>query len=429
MSPIHLTLSLIRIPRLFLSLFLVPVALSLVIVGFQLSLSALFLAGQERGKTDDLANTFSAQRKPGWLRTTLLGGTVPDHAQVCYWKTDNRTQRLVPLDPSCFLERYDVVIEPEILETIPIGKYQSYFDGSFSKIHVCEGCLTDLVLWKHESKTRIDIRSFFALALFQGIDMSEDVRAGYRVAIDAKKAIEDATGERYLIFTGFQEGAPLSSVTLTFIIIINICGLIITALWLAIKAHRRVLDYFSHSGALLPLVAACGARCFYSAVWLLTVLRVVSFLGAAVPIGIITFRSLISESDDLFLFPNSPLTMTFWLIALASCLALTTLIASIAELKAHHSLRSFKYKILPMLLCMVGGIIWGLTFIFETGYSQYIRSFLTVLPILGLAPIIMAPIFSPPLVSLIVHVALTAALFLFSLEKNAEWFAAHLDDI
>jgi hypothetical protein len=41
----------------------------------------------------------------------------------------------------------------------------------------------------------------------------------------------------------------------------------------------------------------------------------------------------------------------------------------------------------------------------------------------------MAPIFSPPLVSLIVHVALTAALFFFSLEKNSEWFAAHLDDI
>jgi hypothetical protein len=429
MSPIHLTLSLIRIPRLFLSLFLLPVALSLVIVGLQVSLSALFLAGEQRGKTENLQNTFSGIKKPGWLRVALLGGTLPDHARVCYWETDQRSGQLTPLDSSCFLERYDIVIDPEVLKIIPLARYQSYLDGSFTKIHVCKGCLTDLVLWRHNGENRIDIRSFFALALFQGIDLSDDVRAGYTAAIDAKKAIEDATGERYLVFSGFQEGAPLSSVTLTFIIIINVCGLIITALWLAIKAHRKVLDYFSHSGALLPLVAACGARCFYSSVWLLTVLRVVAFLGAAVPIGIITFGSMLSESEDLFFFPNSTLTMSFWLISLVSCLALTTLIASIAELKAHHSLTSFKYKILPMLLCMIGGILWGLTFVFETGYSQYIRSFLTVLPILGLAPIVMAPIFSPPLVSLIVHVALTAALFLFSLEKNSEWFAAHLDDI
>jgi hypothetical protein len=429
MGPLHLTLSLIRIPRLFLALFLVPVILSLVIVGLQFSLSALFLAGQEHGKTKTLENTFAGPKKPGWLRIALLGGTVPEQAKICYWDTDKRTGDLAPLDPSCFLERYDVVIDPAVFETTPLSKYQSYLNGSFTKIHVCKGCLTDLVLWKHNGEIRVDIRSFFALALIQGIDMSDDVRAGYSAAIDAKKEIEKATGERYLVFSGFQEGAPLSSVTLTFIIIVNICGLIITALWLAIKAHRKVLDYFSHSGALLPLVAACGARCFYSSVWLLTVLRVVAFLGAAVPIGIITFGSLISEKDEIFFFPNSTLTMTFWLISLVSCLALTTLIASIAELKAHHSLTSFKYKILPMLLCMIGGILWGLTFVFETGYSQYIRSFLTVLPVLGLAPIIMAPIFSPPLVSLIVHVALTTALFLFSLEKNSEWFAAHLDDI
>jgi len=429
MSPLHLTLSLIRIPRLFLSLFLVPVALSLLIVGLQVSVSALFLAGQERGKTTTQENTFAGPKKPGWLRVALLGGTVPEEAKVCFWETDKSTGNIAPRDPSCFLERYDVVIDPVILETIPLSRYQTYLNGSFTKIHVCSGCLTDIVLWKHNREIRLDLRSFFALALIQGIDLSDDVRAGYKAAIDAKKEIENATGTRYLVFSGFQEGAPLSSLTLTFIVIINVCGLIITALWLAIKAHRKVLDYFSHSGALLPLVAACGAHCFYSSVWMLTVLRVIAFLGAAIPIGIITFGSLITEKDELFFFPNSTLTMSFWLISLVSCLALTTLIASIAELKAHHSLTSFKYKIIPMFLCMIGGILWGLTFVFETGYSQYIRSFLTVLPILGLAPIIMAPIFSPPLVSLIVHVALTAALFLFSLEKNSEWFAAHLDEI
>jgi hypothetical protein len=428
-SPLHLTLSLIRIPRLFITLFLVPILFSFVIVGLQVGVSSVFIKSLDRTKTKTAITTMSAKGKGSWIRKSLLGGTINKNATLCYWRSETPDGIPVPIDPNCKLERYDIVLDPNLLAKTPIIDYQKIFNGSFNQIHICAGCATDLVIWKEKEKTRLDIRSFFALALLGGIDLNEEMREGYLQALQSKAQLEEATGERYLLLSGFQNAAPLKSVTLTFVIILNISGLIITALWLAIKAHRKVLDYFSHSGSLLPLVAACGARCFYTSLWMLTILRVIAFLGAAIPFGILSFSSLIGEDDGFFFFPNGPLTFTFWLLALVSCLALTTLVASIAELKQNHSLTSLRYKIVPMLACSLGGAIWGLTFIFETGWSQYIRTFITVLPVAGLAPVVMAPIFSPPLLALFIHVALTLSLLLFSVEKNSAWFAAHLDDI
>ena len=54
---------------------------------------------------------------------------------------------------------------------------------------------------------------------------------------------------------------------------------------------------------------------------------------------------------------------------------------------------------------------------------------LTGTPVLGIAPILIAPIFKPMVDVLTVHSILTILVCLYVLRANAHWFAAHLEEL
>lgn len=430
---LRLTWCFLRIPRLLATLLLAPVATTVLIVILQLFVSVLFLqAPSSRGESVvATGNRLQSgdEKQPSWFREILIGDKSFTKAlKTCVWSSDEQSDKLTPPSPECALQRYDVVVTPQVANEYGIAAYEELFRGLFRAIHICDGCVTDIIIWRDEGKIQTYFRSFLGFVLFQEVHLRGGIQKRFDEVQAAQKELKKRIGERFFDLTGFREPTKLSSFQAKIIIILNIGMGIVTALWLALKAHRRVLDYLSHSGVLLPLVAAVGKSTFYSSVWLLTLIRVGAFVFATVPIGIVVFIDIIKD-PAAFPFFGRPFAFVGWGCAVVASFSLAALIASVAELKHHHDLFNFHYKLGPLLASSLGGLLWLSTFFIELPVMQTIRGIIGIIPIVGIAPIILAPAFEPYWYVLVVNTVGTIAIIVFVARYNARWFGAHLDDI
>jgi len=289
---------------------------------------------------------------------------------------------------------------------------------------VCRSCRPDVVITPTDSGVSSEIYSLWGLIV---VNLVRFNRSSYLEGLKQIEQVAEIFGQRTLHLSGLAESINLNRAYTHLAIAINFAGLIIVALWLALKAHRKVLDYFARSGALLPLVAATGHRTFYGAIWLLTLCRVGAFLGAAVPMTYVGFVALLSERDRAEFFSGERTIV--WLAAVTASLGLATLIASIAELKHRHSLLSIIYKYVPVVVCFIGGTVWGLTFFFDSTLAHILRAITTAVPLVGMAPVLLGPVLKPATLTLVLHFALSLVVLIVALRHNSRWFAAHLEEI
>jgi hypothetical protein len=430
---LRLTFCFLRIPRLLATLLLAPVATTVLIVILQLFVSVLFLQAPN-SRTNLSATTgnsvqLSVDEQPSWFREILIGDpSFAKNLKICAWSKNPDTQKLDPPSADCQLERFDVVVTPDVVNQHGIAAYEELFRGLFRAVHICDGCGTDIIIWRSGAEIKTYFRSFLGLVLFQEVHLRGGIKKRFDDVQAAKQELKKRIGERYFDLTGFREPTRLSSFQAQIVIILNIGLGIVTALWLALKAHRRVLDYLSHSGVLLPLVAAVGKSTFYSSVWLLTLIRVGAFVLATVPIGLLVFLDVVSDSAA-FPFYGRPLAFVGWSCAVIASFSLAALIASVAELKHHHDLFNIHYKLGPLLASSLGGLLWLSTFLIEFPGAQTIRSIIGTIPIVGIAPILLAPAFEPYWYVLGVNTIGTIAIIILVARYNARWFGSHLDDI
>jgi hypothetical protein len=431
MKALRLVWSLIRIPRLFISLLLFPLFLSLVVVYIQLLVTGVVLSSTKIKTAEQVKAGLAARRESSFARRFLLKTNEPlTSINVCRW-TGSADKEQPPPGKECELSPYDVAIFTSNPEKYDSSEYEKIFLGNFRRIHIChKKCRTDVVLAFNDDGTpEVHFFSVLGAALFEYVSIS-DLQVEYRVkAVEERDHLRALIGKQFLHSAGLLRPVPLDDLRESFMMIINIASIVVISLWLALKAHRKVLDYFASSGALLPMVAATGKTSFYGAIWILTLLRVFAFLVASIPLCWATL-SAFSEKDvsDLF-FRGDRVAFVLWLVAVGVSIALATLIASIAELKHRHSVMSFIYRYFPLLLCFVGMGYWGLTFLIQTSTFSLLRDIISALPLVGMGPIILAPIFSPQYAVLIVNTVLTLILLIISVRSNVRWFAAHLEDI
>lgn len=205
--------------------------------------------------------------------------------------------------------------------------------------------------------------------------------------------------------------------------------LVVVGLWLALRSHRKVLDYFARNGALLPMVSACGKSSFYSALWLITLLRVGAFLLTAVPLSIAFFVNHFRDEQLENLMGPQGLEFVLWILALTASLSLAAVTASIAELKHRQHLLNILLKYVPTALAFLGAAFWGLSLLLEGAFIQFVRDTIATLPVIGMVPIILAPVFKPHLNVLALHTIIAAGVIVLVLKSNARWFAAHLEEL
>lgn len=418
--------ALLRIPQLFISLILFPLLLSLVLVGVQFVVSGIVVSSNTMDSSSfEEASTYWNEKS--FVRLLIYGSYDPlPPLKICRWiEIDGRE---IPPGEDCAPDRLDVAIRTESPALQDVSAFVPLFDGSFERLHVCATCKPDIIVTPGIGTAgTTETKSVFALALLRMAKYNTNVVEGYVKAVKNFDAVHSTLGNIKLSFPGFRAPVPISNAPKYIGIILNIAGMIIISLWLAVKAHRRVLEYFAKSGALMPLVVATGSGTFYSALWVLTFIRVAAFLFAVLPVTIFSLTQIAATLPGNGIFDNSFTEFAIWLLTLSCSFGLATLLASVADLKSRHTFIGWVYRYFPLTVCAVGAGLWAFLFLFEEAYL--VRDVISSLPIAGSLPILLAPVFQPRLDVLCLHFVLSGLLIALVMRYNTRWFAAHLEEL
>jgi len=432
MGSLRLAFSLIRIPRLFATLFLLPILLSIALVYIQLVLTGILLKVTPTD-ADDVEQHYKQAKELNLSRRILYGDSkrlAP--LKICRWvlrPTATHPEQEAPPGPECAPDRLDIAIQVKEPASFEAEEYRRIFEGNVERLHICRSCHPDLIITNADDSPRIDSYSLQALLVLSLVTFNDDVHAQYIAARQGYDRIRRLLGEIYFHAKDLRHPVKLNDLETSLALIFNIAFLIVISLWLALKAHRRVLDYFVRNGALLPMVAASGKNNFYSAIWILTLLRVAAFLSAAGPLTYYGFISIINKQKLQNFLGNDPLEFVLWALAIGASLSLATLVASIADLKHRRHIMTVVYRYIPLLVCFLGAILWLATLLFDQRIFGWLRSLIAALPVMGIAPVLVAPVFKPQLEVLVTHTLLTAGIMAVMLKQNARWFAAHLEEL
>jgi len=369
-----------------------------------------------------------------YLREILLGSKEPlAETKVCRWVRVKKNDAFVELPPSaeCSPDKLDIALIVNDPASFDPKEYLSLFGGNAKRVHLCHTCHPDVMIDLRSEEKLTKVTSVWGLLLL-GLGRNSKLVERRQEMSESVHQADSLMGTISFKTHSLLEEVPISDAPPLVALVFNILSLVVIALWLALKAHRRVLDYFARSGALLPMVAATGKGTFYGAVWVLTILRVFAFLGAGISATIFVFTEL-SESQgvsfgDSFL-QGSYLHIAVWLFAICGTFGFATLIASVSDLRQRHDWWSALYMSLPLIVCGIGSLIWASLFLFDTPITGGIRNVIVSLPVIGMTPMVLTPLFQPPLYVLIIHGTLAFIGVGILAKKNANWFAAHLEDL
>ena len=425
MNSLRIALCILRVPRLFLVFLFFPLLLSLVVVYLQLLVTGMF-AGVMLAKPETVEKVVNETKDSNFVRLILYGDPLPRPAiKECRWVLNAEGHELPT--PECQPDRLDVALQVEDPVSFDASSYLKMFNGNIERLHICRTCAPDIIIRPLKSPIETDIKSIWALSLVSVSMISPEIKSSRLDNYRSIKKLTGLLGQQVLLIPGLQKPISINAFGSLLLVITNGAFLVIMALWLALRSHRKVLDYFGRSGALLPLVSACGKESFYGALWFITILRVVAFLGAALPL---TVSHIIEMSDASHLkgfFGDSGWLIAFWVIALTGSLALAAVTSSMADLK-QNQISSLTLRYVPLLLAALGALVWSTTLLFEGPIALFTRQLITALPIAGLAPVLVVPVVTPKIAMLAVH-ALGSVLIIWGIFRhNARWFAAHLDE-
>ena len=427
----RLALALLRIPRLFISLLLFPLILSLMLMTAQLIGTTIILSQITR-TPEDMQKHVKTLQENSFLRKLVYGsGARLAAIEVCRWQgfsdEHGAVFELPPQTNTCMPDRLDVALHVKNPDEIDVTQYVELFNGNFERLHICQqDCKPDIVLHPEERPPRVNIYSLIGLLLVNQLSFDSPIEQEALTVFEKRYEFFRLLGTQFFMARGYEDPVQLSNISFEVSLLVSISSIIIIGLWLAVKAHRKVLDYFAKSGALFPMVAALGKSEFYSAIWIVTLLRVLTFLLATIPPTYFLFSSVGESEQWGGIFQKDIGHMILWIAALTSTFSLAALISSLADLKHRVYVFSFAYRFIPLMLAALGGAFWLFSFFFgESGII--LRHIIASLPIVSIIPIIIAPIFQPPLDIIAVNTLLTLILITALLRSNTRWFAAHLE--
>jgi hypothetical protein len=424
-SALHLSFCLIRIPHLALSLFVFPLLIGLAVVWVQLVITGVVLKqGDPTAKVLTPDGEVVGRQDFNLMRYVLFGAPGKRAPlMVCRWVVDAAGAE-VPPGIECAPDRLDVALQVTDPATFDPTVYGELFEGEIDRLHLCTSCHPDLVIRiDSQGEVLTESRSLFGL----GVVSLPFFKNQNKINQDVSSTL-GRFGEMRLFMPDVRDGIAISRLEASLPFVMNVSVLVLSALWLSVRAHRKVLDYFTRNDVLLPMVAACGKGRFYAALWILTLARVGCFLGASVPLVFFGLQE-VAGKDVFRSFEVPAHEQLIWIASLVSSFALAAIIASIAELKHRHTFFSIAYKIMPLLVALVGTALWGLSLLSESGAAGVARMTFAAIPVVGVAPLMFGPILKLPIVVLCSHLLAATLLMVVLLRRNARWFAAHLEEV
>ena len=405
-----------RVPKLFVSLFLFPLLIGLVISVIQLIVLGVLLLS--------VASTFSKEEKlsnpAGETFRDFLYGREAELGELRFCvHPDN--------GPECAIGELDVVVHASSLTSELEQKLRFWFEGATERVHICENCTGNIVIEPEQSTYIRDIWS--GVVMLIAIPHNQEMFHAY---VENKERFSQGVtlfGDISFNALGIEQPVHVNTFGIGTLLVLNIGFLVVVMLWLGLKAHRRVLDYFVESNALLPLVSACGKQSFYGAIWLLTFTRMCCFLAALIPTTLFTFFTYVDAQELGKIFSGSLWEMLLWFVVLSTSLSLLMIVGSIADLKRKVYVFSFLFRYIPIAIGFAGIALWMLTFLVGHPFARLVQYLMIVLPITGIAPVLFAPILPVRPELLVAHGILSFILVVLLTRRNAQWFAAHLEEV
>ncbi len=423
-NPFRVALAFVRIPRLCLSLLLGPLIIGIGLVGFQLVLTSAYFKLMDRS-AEDLEQDLSNRKHSQWLLEFLYGSSdsLPPIA-VCRWESES------PPSPDCSIQSFDVALQVSDPLTYDPVRYVQHFEGASRRLHVCRNCQADVTIAVAGDDSVTQLRGFMALGVaILAETFDRDISEQLVALKKASEGIETLYGVVLMRLGGVPSAINVTETEKAMVVIMNVGLFLVIALWLGLRAHRRVLDYFSRNGALLPLVAGIGKDSFYLAIWLITLLRVSAFLIACLPTTLYVLITAIRGGSAPSLAEMPLVTVALWLTAVVFSLVALTILVGVSELQHREVWVSWGYKYLPLVLCALGTLVWLWSILTSAHVAHDMQRFIGALPIVGLVPVLLTPIISVEPLVLTFHIAMSVALIVVCIRRNARWFAAHLEEV
>lgn len=428
MRSLHIAWSLVRIPHLAFSLFLFPLIIGLVIVGIQSFLTAMAITMAARDSKTTETN-LSQPQEESITRLLLFGDSIrrPDPI-ICRWVVDQNDIESAP-SKECLPDRLDIAIRTKTPLTFDPERYVRLFAGNVDRIHLCETCKPDVVIDPEASRNGITHSySVFGTLLALSPLWNPDLNKQQIRAVKERTQVKKTLGTHLLHLPETPDGIRLMDMGTALPIAMNITLFVLVALWLALKAHRKVLDYFARNDVLLPIVAACGQGPFYGALWILTGCRVVSFLVSGIVLVVLGFHEILAKGIGP-LIAGGWSRGFLWLIALVTTLGLATLVASVAELKHRHSFMTSLLRYIPIAVALIGALSWSASLLIPGAAGSVLRTVISSVPVLGMVPVLVAPMIDMSTSILATHGTIALFACILIARSNSRWFAAHLDQL
>lgn len=431
MKAVRVAISLILVPRVFLTLFIWPLVCGLFFVVASFVLTSALVSYEQGNQTVDSAEEFDTSGEAPIIRRLLFGSaeTLPEPL-VCRWLINEQGNE-VPATPNCRPDRLDAALIVSDPKTFDARAYQRLLNGNVQRIHVCRTCHPDISIYPEESPVRTEAKSIWSFWLvslaFNNPDRQSKRNESRRIWGETKEAL----GSIRVRVAGSLEPVRVMELFGPLFVTVNILVPAVAALWLALRAHRKVLDFFARGGALQPLVAGVGGQAFYRAMWILTAFRVATFLGGSF-LFLLWMVATDSDLQDTLAGSFTIPEICVWGLAVVSGLTLAAVIGSVSDLKARHSLWSVLYRYVPLVLCLAGGAIWGLSVLGDVWFEQacvVLRYFVSALPVIGLFPVSLGLVIKPPIYILLISAIGSLLLVTIIGRANAQWFARHLEEV
>ena len=430
MRSILLAFSFVRVPKLFVALLLWPLVIGLLVAGAQIFSSSLYLGIVNETPAQFERRIMAENPGDSWLRKQLFG-TDERFSSLLYCRWEMRGSSEVPPSELCAAKNLDIALQVQSPALFDAKTYADFFNGSTRAMHLCRSCRTDITIaHADQEKPETEISSLAALGVYMlaESDSDKDIKTHFVRAKESAEENKDLGGIVYLQTQGLSKKVNITDASSVMILVINTTFLLLVTVWLALRGHKKVLDYFVRNNALLPLVAACGKDTFYTSLWIVSLIRVAFFLLASLPATYLAFRFAVPD-HTLRLFIGEPSEFILWVAGIISSLCAVTIIASMAELKHRHFWASFLYKYLPLVLWAAGTSVWAATILIGSHHAAFIQNTIASLPVFGFSPLVLWPVFKLTTHALALHVLLSSALVFAILRRNSRWFAAHLEEL
>ena len=422
MESLRIAIALIRVPRLFLTILLFPLLMGFALAAGQLVITGLFLKTLNRTAAEIEGSQVLHQRKQ--FVAEYLRSEKFETAKICEWHGSHP-----PEDPACVIRPLDVAIQ-SASRNEQTEELIRLFSAVTPRIHLCATCNADLTLRISGNGVETVITDVWGVLVLSAAQNEGSALLDRVLAtIKERDRLRSVLGNVTIRLPGFRKPVNGTEFESTMALVFAASSILVIALWLALRAHRNVLDYFSKNGALTALVAATGKGEFYGALWCITAFRVFAFLIAVVPATCQLAYDLLSPQGRHAFMGNGISDLLLWLISIVSGLSVVMLIASVGELRQRDSPFSFLYKYLPVIAWALGSVVWVMTVLIPTPRMLMVRAVIASIPVVGLTPVMIAPALSPALSVLVWHALASSLLLALVLRANARWFAAHLEEL